>query len=450
VRFSSRLARGAVVLPLVGLGGLGVGFASVASAGSGNLVVNPGFEQGTVGWKSASPATLSLGTGRTGYAGKLTNGGSVAKTVALNDSLNTVKSTVRGQTYLAGAWIRTTVAKRSVGVRMMEYAGSSYKGQGVGTYSLSDTNWHYVSIAYKAATTASSLDLNVLAISLPAKNSILIDDVSLILQSAPTTTGTPAPPVTAPPAPPTTTSVAGWGTPVWSDEFNGTSVDRTKWNVRDGDYLSYDLACIYARNVTEGNGYLTIASKHEAGCNSRAYTTGYLDTIGLKSWTSGRFDMRAKLPQAKNVSKGLWPAFWLRPNDGGAGEIDAMEAYGTGADGSGGDGHEFGQTHATIWNTYSPGAKEANSYQTGTDISAGFHVWTFEWEAGVMRFYFDGVLNYTRSTATTSWFTSVYDKARPFNIRLNQQIGGSWTGAPDSATAFPAAFVVDYVRVYHR
>jgi len=227
-------------------------------------------------------------------------------------------------------------------------------------------------------------------------------------------------------------------------------VDPTKWRTRDGDYLSYDLACINARNVTEGNGNLTITSRREAGCNSRAYTTGYLDTIGLKSWTSGRFEMRAKLPVGKNTSKGIWPAFWLRPNDGGAGEIDAMEVYGTGADGSGGDGHEAGETHGTIWNTYSPSTHQGNDFQTGTDLSAGFHVWAVEWEAGVMRFYFDGVLNYTRSTATTSWFSSVYDQGRPFNIRLNQQIGGSWTGSPDSATVLPAAYVVDYVRVYQR
>jgi beta-glucanase (GH16 family) len=160
--------------------------------------------------------------------------------------------------------------------------------------------------------------------------------------------------------------------------------------------------------------------------------------------------MRAKLPVGKNTSKGIWPAFWLRPDDGGAGEIDAMEVYGTGAGGSGGDGHEGGETHATIWNTYTPSTHEGNNFQTRSDLSAGFHVWAVEWEAGVMRFYFDGVLNYTRSTSTTSWFSSVYDKGRPFNIRLNQQIGGAWTGSPDAATAFPAAYVVDYVRVYQR
>lgn len=411
-----------------------------ASAATRNLVRNPGFEQGTTDWYSRSPGSVSLDTGRTGNAGKLTNVSSRTRTVALNDKVNTVSSTNKGRTYVASAWIRTTVAGRSVSVRMMEFAGRSLKGQNQRKILLSDTAWHKVSVSYKAVATGSSLDLNVLANALPSGRSIVIDDVSLIKVATVITTNSTTVP----------TSVSGWGAPTWSDEFNGTAVDPAKWRTRDGDYLSYDLACINAKNVTEGNGNLTITSRREAGCNSRAYTTGYLDTIGLKSWTSGRFEMRANLPVGKNTSKGIWPAFWLRPDDGGAGEIDAMEVYGTGADGSGGDGHEGGETHATIWNTYSPSTHEGNDFKTGSDLSAGFHVWAVEWEAGVMRFYFDGVLNYTRSTSTTSWFSSVYDKGRPFNIRLNQQIGGSWTGSPDSATAFPAAYVVDYVRVYQR
>jgi beta-glucanase (GH16 family) len=227
-------------------------------------------------------------------------------------------------------------------------------------------------------------------------------------------------------------------------------VDSSKWRTRDNDYLSYDLACIYAKNVTEGNGYLTIASKREAGCNSRAYTTGYLDTIGLKSWTSGRFEMRAKLPVTKNTSKGIWPAWWMRPNDGGAGEIDMMEAYGTGADGSGGDGHEFGETTTTLWGAYGAGQKAGKTYQSGADLSAGFHVWAFEWEPGVMRFYVDGALTFTQSNATVPWYSSVFDQGRPFNFRLDTQVGGSWAGAPESTNVFPANYVVDYVRVYQR
>jgi beta-glucanase (GH16 family) len=33
---------------------------------------------------------------------------------------------------------------------------------------------------------------------------------------------------------------------------------------------------------------------------------------------------------------------------------------------------------------------------------------------------------------------------------LNLAVGGSWPGAPDEATQFPAALEVDWVRVYEK
>ena len=43
----------------------------------------------------------------------------------------------------------------------------------------------------------------------------------------------------------------------------------------------------------------------------------------------GRFEMRAKSPnKPRPAPQGLWPAFWLRPDDGGNGEIDVTELPG--------------------------------------------------------------------------------------------------------------------------
>ena len=35
-----------------------------------------------------------------------------------------------------------------------------------------------------------------------------------------------------------------------------------------------------------------------------------------------------------------------------------------------------------------------------------------------------------------------------FHLLLNLAVGGNWPGAPDAATSFPAAMLVDWVRVY--
>ena len=124
----------------------------------------------------------------------------------------------------------------------------------------------------------------------------------------------------------------GWGNPVFSDNFDDASLP--KWNVRDNWRLNQDKAVTSKRNVKVSDGRLTIRTKRLAKADvrdaSRRYSSGYLDTVGKFSQKYGRFEVRAKLPTVKNNSRGVWPAFWLRPDDGqgNEGEIDVFEAYG--------------------------------------------------------------------------------------------------------------------------
>jgi beta-glucanase (GH16 family) len=52
------------------------------------------------------------------------------------------------------------------------------------------------------------------------------------------------------------------------------------------------------------------------------------------------------------------------------------------------------------------------------------------------------LLNITNGTNGTDEFHN------EFYLILNLAVGGNWPGYPDATTAFPAEFVVDYVRVY--
>jgi beta-glucanase (GH16 family) len=230
----------------------------------------------------------------------------------------------------------------------------------------------------------------------------------------------------------------------WSDEFNGTALDPKRWNAKDATSVDYDLACITKRdqNVFVRGGLLTLRARKESlscGSQHRAYTTSYLDTIGRASFTYGRFEVRAKSPTGPNDSKGLWPAFWLRPDDGGNGEIDVVEL-------PGGAQYYRAATQA-IFHDYKP-TKQDNRYTFETGNPAdGFHTYTTEWEPGVLRWYIDGKRVYQRDRSTTPWFDEVFK--RPYHLRLNFQVGG-WLGDPDASTAFPADFQVDYVRVWQR
>jgi beta-glucanase (GH16 family) len=248
-----------------------------------------------------------------------------------------------------------------------------------------------------------------------------------------------AAPLSGAPAP-----VPGWRL-VWSDEFDGGTIDRTRWNLRPSEGRDIDRGCNTdsPRNAFVAGGVLTLRALRESircGGQTRAYSQAYLDTIGTASWTNGRFEVRARSPNGPGRSTGLWPAFWLRPDDGGNGEIDVVEL-------PGGDAWHTEATHAIFFD-YSPVKQETRTWPwPGGHPGDGFHTYATEWEPGVLRWYVDGRLVWRRDRGTTSWFDAAF--TRPYNLRLNFQVGG-WLGEPDAATAFPADFVVDHVRVWQR
>jgi len=258
-------------------------------------------------------------------------------------------------------------------------------------------------------------------------------------------TTTPNQPPTQPPA--------GWRL-VWQDEFNGSTIDGTKWGfeVNGGGGGNNELQYYTARaeNASVANGVLSIKALKERFCSTdgcRDYTSARLRTLNKGDWLYGRIEARIKLPGGQ----GLWPAFWMLPSDsvyGGwaaSGEIDIMEAVNAGA--AGGN---------TVYGTLHYGGSWPNNTNSGkpfvpaSSILNDFHVYAVEWEAGVIRHYVDGTLYNTQTQWWSSGgaFPAPFDKR--FHILLNVAVGGNWPGAPNGATTFPQRMDVDYVRVYQR
>ncbi|HEV2885798.1 MAG TPA: glycoside hydrolase family 16 protein [Jatrophihabitans sp.] len=246
----------------------------------------------------------------------------------------------------------------------------------------------------------------------------------------------------------------------WSDDFNGTSLDRSKWTAENHSTFgdgNKELACLMSRseNVEISGGMLTLRAARENPpviCGDydprfpkgRSYTSAMLSTEGKASWHQGRFEMRAKLPLVAGRSKGLWPAFWMRPANGsGDGELDIMEAIGTG-DAS---DPEAGTVHQTLWydgkGTY---PKQSHVAPVEGGPADGFHTYAAEWQLGVMRFYVDGKLSFERDKDSAPWIDKAF--AGQFYIRLNLAVGGTFPGSPDSDTGLPADMVVDWVKVF--
>ena len=238
--------------------------------------------------------------------------------------------------------------------------------------------------------------------------------------------------------------------PVWSDEFDGNTLDASKWefevNARGGG--NNELQYYVTNNVRVRDGFLSIEARREHFTGpegSRNYTSSRIRTRLKGDWTNGRFDIRAKLPKGK----GMWPAIWMMPTDewyGGwphSGEIDIMELL----------GHEPNKVYGTLH--YGDAAKRHASQGASHMLKQGsfsddFHVFRLDWEPGAMRWYVDDQQYQTQ----TNWHASGHAFPAPFDQRfhliLNLAVGGNWPGDPDSTTVFPQTMAVDYVRVYRK
>ncbi|HKI17564.1 MAG TPA: glycoside hydrolase family 16 protein, partial [Isosphaeraceae bacterium] len=218
---------------------------------------------------------------------------------------------------------------------------------------------------------------------------------------------------------------------VWSDEFNGTSVDASKWNKVGpwgipvashwSGHFSYNTS-----NVSEANGSATITVHNTGGGPLGTWTGGVLSTNTTKLFQYGFFEVRAKLP----AGQGFWPAIWMYGSNSSDDELDIMEFLG-------GD-------KTTVYQTMheSSGALEQVA-PTSTDWTSGYHLFQMLWEPGQVTFYIDNV-------ETASFTTNV--PAEPMYLMLNFDVGGpnDWGGAPNSSTPTTVTFNVDYVRVYQQ
>lgn len=240
----------------------------------------------------------------------------------------------------------------------------------------------------------------------------------------------------------------------WSDEFNGvngSAPDPTKWAFEQGGngWGNGELETYTNRpqnaQIQDGNLVITALKETYTGAdsNTRDYTSARLKTQGLFAQSGGKFEARIKIP----YGQGLWPAFWLLGSDIGTnswptcGEIDIMENVGKYAN--------------TVYGTiHGPGYSGGNGIGSSSSLPTGkfaddFHVYGVEWEGTQIRFYLDGILQYTRSASDIP-AGSVWVFDHPFFIILNVAVGGGWPGSPDGSTVFPQKMLVDYVRVYRR
>ncbi|MFV0426059.1 MAG: family 16 glycosylhydrolase [Beutenbergiaceae bacterium] len=257
-----------------------------------------------------------------------------------------------------------------------------------------------------------------------------------------------------------TTPNSSWNL-VWSDEFDGTTLDPNNWYAyNDSAYGEGNLesACLMNRpeNLSVSGGYLHLTARREAQpiqCGrddyrypgGREYTSAQIMSQGRQDFTYGRIEIRAQLPIAQGSSQGMWPAFWLLSSES-MGEIDILEALGSGA----GDDWQAGVIyHSMHESTRGDQRAVRSSYEVprGADLSEGFHTYALEWESDEIRFFVDDVMTASYTSEEVPWMRDVFTD-RAFYIRLNLAVGGDMPGYVTSDTVLPASYIIDYVRLY--
>ncbi len=234
---------------------------------------------------------------------------------------------------------------------------------------------------------------------------------------------------------------------VWSDEFNYEGLpDEAYWSyergrVRNNEAQYYTVA--RAENADVRNGLLTITARREP-YEAASYTSASLHTRDKKSWTYGRFEVRARI----DTRAGLWPAFWmLGPGkwpEGG--EIDIMEYYNGKILANVAWKADNSDAWSAAWDSATQELRRLRFQHSDWDDR--FHVWRMDWSADEIRLYVDNILmNSTKLTNLSNPDGSNPFIGKPFYLLLNLAVGGNNGGDP-SGTQFPATYEIDYVRVY--
>ncbi len=235
---------------------------------------------------------------------------------------------------------------------------------------------------------------------------------------------------------------------VWSDEFDGTSVDESKWEFQLGDGSDYGLfdwgnnerQYYKKENASVSDGILTIESKREFA-GDKKYTSVRMRTLGKGDWYQGRFEARIKMDQ----ENGLWHAFWMLPSYPSepwpkSGEIDIMEQVGN-------------TPNNVLFNIHYETPVGIHDYrgftltQPDTFNFAEFHTYAIEWDDFAIKWFLDGEEVFQISKDDPE-LNGVWPYEADFHIILNLAIGGNLTGDIVNDLTFPSVMQVDYVRVY--
>jgi beta-glucanase (GH16 family) len=214
---------------------------------------------------------------------------------------------------------------------------------------------------------------------------------------------------------------------IWNDEFDGTKVDESKWDVapdapRKGGWWMRKAVSL------DGNGNLVIRTFKE----SDKYATGCARTKGKFEHAFGYYEARCRFQH----EQGHWSAFWITGS--GVSKIGDEGRDGTEIDIMEKPWLDERVQHTFHWDGYGKAHRTEGKVAKIPGVMQGFHTFGLWWKPDEYIFYVDG---------NETWRTKAGGVCQvPQYILLSDEIG-KWGGDITKAK-LPDQFLVDYVRVY--
>lgn len=239
---------------------------------------------------------------------------------------------------------------------------------------------------------------------------------------------------------------------IFEDDFNGSTLDTSKWNTQfiwGPDLIINQEEQYYVDIVNDPNfGFdpftfdgqsLTINTiptpdSLRVKANDQPYLSGIITSRDALKLTYGYVETRARVP----YGRGYWPAFWLLNAYYDVGgdwpEIDIMEFIGSDEDVVYHTYHYYDENHVL---------RSTQSQPTpGIDYTLDFHTFGVEWTPGELVYYVDGRIVHRVNNPQVS--------SEEMYLIANTAVGGWWAGSPDQKTPFPGKYELDYIRVYQK
>lgn len=280
----------------------------------------------------------------------------------------------------------------------------------------------------------------------------------------------------------------------WSDEFDGSNLDTSKWGYAYGCFdprlKTQTHYTDSSENVSVSGGYLHLTARHSPTREKWNKETRKMETIdrtctrtenGQKvtypaSFTSGMVQTRDDKGTVKYAAYGdfyaeariqlpdgpsSWASFWFTGTQGGPwpgnGEIDAVEAKGYDPN--------YLQANTHTPRASDPSKSEQHHGQLGGDGTSQtqFHVYGVEKTGEKITFYLDGVPRHTVNYSDLGGANPFVVDGNGMVIRLNHMVGGTFLTSNSGDTTYVDAtpyvdsymgagsdMLVDYVRVYSK